>query len=126
MKSKKGVLLGLILGMVLMGVVYQVNFFLKNKTKTIIETKKEIIDEESVVTKVVEKSANSVVTVSIDKNIVDALSLNQQNIQKDVADKLGKIKGDNEKMDQVNKFVDVLQDPAKTNQLVEIKKIINK
>jgi len=50
----------------------------------------------------------------------------KQNIQKDVADKLGKIKGDNEKMDQVNKFVDVLQDPAKTNELEEIKKIINK
>ncbi len=61
MKNKKGILIGLILGMLVMGLVYQISFVLKEK-KNIIKT--QIVDEESVVTKVVELATPSVVTIS--------------------------------------------------------------
>lgn len=61
---KKGVLIGLVLGICVMGLVYQTNFLLKDK-KNIIKT--QIVDEESVVTKVVEKATPSVVTISMEK-----------------------------------------------------------
>jgi S1-C subfamily serine protease len=54
------------------------------KPKVIIETKKEVVDEESVVTKVVDKANLSVVTVSIDKNVSDVFNNNQQNVERDI------------------------------------------
>ncbi len=60
---KKGIFIGLILGMSVMGLVYQSRVFLKEKTIT----KTQIMDEESVVTKVVEKATPSVVTISMEK-----------------------------------------------------------
>lgn len=60
---KKGIFIGLILGMSVMGLVYQSRIFLKEKTIT----KTQIVDEESVVTMVVEKATPSVVTISMEK-----------------------------------------------------------
>jgi serine protease Do len=76
---KKGIVIGLFLGVLMTGLI----FLFLNKKETI-NIKKEIIDEESVVTKVVEKSSLSVVTVSINKNISDIFNSNQQNIERDI------------------------------------------
>lgn len=43
-----------------------------------------VIDEESVTTKVVEKSNSSVVTVSANKDMVDVLSLDTKNVEQDI------------------------------------------
>jgi len=70
---KKGIVIGLFLGVLMTGLV----FLVLNKKETI-NIKKEIVDEESMVTRVVEKATPSVVTVSISKTTVDPLSfLNQ-------------------------------------------------
>jgi len=82
MKNKKGILIGLILGMVIMGLVYQVNFLFKKKT--IVETRTEIIDEESIATKVVERATPSVVTVSMAKNMSDTFNSNPANVEQDI------------------------------------------
>jgi len=60
---KKGILVGLIIGVVVMFLVFKFGFG-KEITNT---TKNEIVDEESVVTRVVEKATPSVVTVSMVK-----------------------------------------------------------
>lgn len=54
-------LIGLVLGMIVMGSV---------KKKNVVETQKELVDAESVVTRVVEQATPSVVTVSISKTQV--------------------------------------------------------
>ena len=54
------------------------------KQDLLVQKKIETVDEESVVTKVVEKSAKSVVTVSINKDILDAFSLDKKNVEQDV------------------------------------------
>jgi len=83
MKDKKGVLIGLFLGMIVMGLVYQTQFFLKKEK--VVETKKEIIvDEESIATEVVEKATPSVVTVSMAKNISDTFNSNPANVEQDI------------------------------------------
>ena len=70
---KKGIVIGLFLGVLMTGLV-----FLSLNKKETINIKKEIVDEESVVTRVVEKATPSVVTVSISKTTVDPLNfLNQ-------------------------------------------------
>lgn len=61
MKNKKGILIGLFLGMLIMGLVYQVSFIFKEK-KGVIKT--QVVEEESAVTKVVEEATPSVITVS--------------------------------------------------------------
>lgn len=70
-KTLKGILIGIILGILVMvlGFGYFNDFLVKFKTKETETTniKKEIIDEESMVTRVVEKVTPSVVTVSISK-----------------------------------------------------------
>lgn len=43
-----------------------------------------VVDEESVATKVVEKSSLSVVTVSANKDVLDTLSLDTKNVEKDI------------------------------------------
>ena len=63
MKNKKEILIGLFLGMLIMFLVFKFGFK-KEITNT---TKTEIVDEESMVTKVVEKATPSVVTVSMVK-----------------------------------------------------------
>ena len=60
---KKGILVGLIIGLVVMFLVLQSRIFSKDK----IITKTQIVDEESVVIKVVEKATPSVVTISMSK-----------------------------------------------------------
>lgn len=50
-------------------------FLSKDKETTITKSEKEIIDEESVVTKVVEKASLSVVTVSINKEVISSNNL---------------------------------------------------
>ena len=82
MKNKNGILIGLILGMVVMGLVYQINFLFKRKT--IVETKTEIVDEESIATRVVEKATSSVVTVSMAKNMSDTFNSNPANVEQDI------------------------------------------
>ncbi|MDD2225034.1 MAG: trypsin-like peptidase domain-containing protein [Candidatus Shapirobacteria bacterium] len=60
---KKGILMGLIIGVVVMFLVFKFGF-----GKEIVNiTKNEIVDEESVVTRVVEKATPSVVTISMVK-----------------------------------------------------------
>jgi len=58
----------------------------KNKIKSnlLVQHKVEILDEESVAIKVVEKSAKSVVTVSINKDVLDTFSLDKKNVEQDV------------------------------------------
>jgi S1-C subfamily serine protease len=80
-KTFKGILIGLFFGLLV--AVFGFVFFDKlmakfvKKTETV-SLKKEIVDEESMVTRVVEKATPSVVTVSISKTKVDPLSfLNQ-------------------------------------------------
>jgi len=86
MKNKKVsfILCGLIIILLLL-VGWLVGFkmaksFLGNTLKNRIS----LVDEESVTTKVVEKSAKSVVTVSINKDVLDAFSLDKKNVEQDV------------------------------------------
>lgn len=70
----KSLLLALLVVSLLVGGGVAVGFFWSKKnlkTETVVQTKTEIIDEETVVTRVVEKATESVVTVAISKNIVN-------------------------------------------------------
>lgn len=70
----KSLLLALLMIFLLIGLGVLVGFFLsKNilKQKTVIQTKTEIVDEETVVTRVVEKATESVVTVAISKDVIN-------------------------------------------------------
>lgn len=72
----KNLLFGLGIGVLLTGV-----FFVKLKSgQPVIEIKKEIVDEESVVIKVVEKATPSVVTVSVSKTSILFNGLQEQDI----------------------------------------------
>lgn len=82
-KTFKGILIGLFLGIVMMILGWKFfdgvagKFFKNNET---VNVKREVVDEESIVTKVVENATPSVVTVSISKikSVVDPLTfLNQ-------------------------------------------------
>ncbi|MFA5532412.1 MAG: trypsin-like peptidase domain-containing protein [Candidatus Shapirobacteria bacterium] len=77
------IILGILIlgGGVIVGIKIQKEFDNKNP---LIKKTQEIVDEESVVTKVVEKATGSVVTVSINKNISNIFNLSQQNIEQDV------------------------------------------
>jgi serine protease Do len=84
---KKGILIGLIIGVLLM--FFGFKFWNKfEKKEEVVSLKKEIVDEESVVTKVVEKATPSVVTVSINKTKVSSFSFfdigTTQNIEQDI------------------------------------------
>jgi len=71
----------------LVGVGVIIGFFLNQKIgkkQVIVETKEEVVDEESVVTKLVEKATPSVVTVSIVKNVSDVFNANPQNVERDI------------------------------------------
>lgn len=75
MKTKKikSLLLVLFIVVILISGGIFLGFFLSGKirkTETIVETKTEIIDEETVVTRVVDKATKSVVTVSISKDVL--------------------------------------------------------
>lgn len=67
----------------LLGLMFGGGYIWGNKNVLVKKTQ-EIVDEESVVTKVVEKSSKSVVTISINKDVVDVLSLDQKNIEQDI------------------------------------------
>ncbi len=70
----KSLLLALLVVSLLVGGGVVVGFFWsKNSTKleTVVQKKTEVVDEETVVTRVVEKATESVVTVAISKNIVN-------------------------------------------------------
>lgn len=81
---KKGILIGLFLGILLMAL----GFLSFNKKEPTVNLKKEIVNEESVVTRVVEKATPSVVTVSISKTKIDYLSFfdvgTTQKIEQDI------------------------------------------
>ena len=69
-KTLRNIFIGMILGALLMGVggVLTYKFIGKVEDKLdVVKGAKEVVDEESVVTKVVEKATPSVVTVSISK-----------------------------------------------------------
>lgn len=69
----KSLLLVLFIVVILISGGVFLGFFLSGKirkTETIVETKTEIIDEETVVTRVVDKATKSVVTVSISKDVL--------------------------------------------------------
>ena len=84
-KNKKIWLFGV--GVFLFLVGGYVGFWLtKNKIKSdlLVQHRVEVLDEESVTTKVVEKSRASVVTVSANKDVVDVLSLDTKNVEQDI------------------------------------------
>jgi len=86
-KKIKSLLMILLIGMLLTsgGVIIGLSVGKKVfKQDLLVQKKIETVDEESVVTKVVEKSAKSVVTVSINKDILDAFSLDKKNVEQDV------------------------------------------
>ncbi len=84
---KKGILIGLLIGISVMFFGFKFLGKFEKKVETV-NVKKEIVDEESVVTKVVEKATPSVVTVSINKTKVDLFSFfdvgTTQNIEQDI------------------------------------------
>lgn len=84
MKTIKGIAIGLFIGLLVMFLVFKFGF----KKEIINTTKKEIVDEESVVTKVVEQATPSVVTVSMTKvnnSGLDFLNNSQpQNVEQDI------------------------------------------
>ncbi|MFZ2153078.1 MAG: trypsin-like peptidase domain-containing protein [Microgenomates group bacterium] len=73
-KTLKTIFIGMVLGAMLMGaggvVTYKLLGKIENKLNVVSGGSKEIVDEESVVTKVVEKATPSVVTVTISKTNV--------------------------------------------------------
>ena len=82
----KNIVLGMILGALLMVVGGVLTYKILNKIdgKVSLTSKtREVIDEESLVTKVVEKANPSVVTVSVSKNI-DFLGIAEQKIEQDI------------------------------------------
>ena len=87
---KKGIIIGLLLGILLMGLCFKtLNKVLdKVQKREVVNIKKEIVDEETVVTRVVEKATPSVVTVSISKTSVNPLSFfdigTTQKVERDI------------------------------------------
>ena len=85
MKTIKGVAIGLFLGLMVMFLIFKFGI----KKQEVINLKREVVDEESVVTRVVEKATPNVVTVSISRvNDTGLDFLNnsqpQQNVQQDI------------------------------------------
>lgn len=71
--KKYGLLLVILFLGILGGLLIDRRFF--KKEKVVVQNKTEITDEESVVTRVVDKSTNSVVTVSINKEVLSTIDL---------------------------------------------------
>jgi len=70
----KSLLLALLIIIILIGGGIYLGFKWSKKlleTKTLVQTKTEIVDEETVVTRVVEKATDSVVTVAISKDVIN-------------------------------------------------------
>jgi serine protease Do len=121
MELKKVKLVLLVVFLVGVGVIS--GWFLEKKLgkkQVVIETKKEIIDEESVVTKVVEKSAASVVTISTqDKDIGtgfvisnDGLIVTNKHVVVDTTATYKVVVGKNESVDVINIYRDPVNDLA--------------
>ena len=81
MKNKKNLILIIILLILIFGSGIFFGLKLNKKNTKLIS---QLIEEESTTIGVVEKSSKSVVTVSINKDIVDNLSLDTKNIEQDV------------------------------------------
>jgi len=111
---KKGIVIGLFLGVLMMGLV----FLFLNKKETI-KIKKEIVDEESMVTKVVETAIPSVVTIRIDRDLgtgfivsEDGLIVTNKHVIADTQAKYKIVIGNNEEVEVINIYRDPLNDLA--------------
>jgi S1-C subfamily serine protease len=111
---KKGIVIGLFLGVLMTGLV----FLVLNKKETI-NIKKEIVDEESMVTRVVEKAIPSVVTIKIEKDIGtgfivsnDGLIVTNKHVVADTQAKYKVVIGNNEEVEVINIYRDPLNDLA--------------
>ncbi|HPT66269.1 MAG TPA: trypsin-like peptidase domain-containing protein [Candidatus Woesebacteria bacterium] len=116
---KKGIVIGLFLGVFVMSL-----FFLFLNKKETIKIKKEIIDEESVVTEVVEKATPSVVTIRTERDIgtgfivsSDGLIVTNKHVVADIGTKY-KVIIDKEEIE----VKDIYRDPLNDLAIIKIEK----
>jgi serine protease Do len=112
---KKGIVIGLLLGSLVMFSIFKFGF----KKEIINTTKKEIIDEESVVTKVVEMATPSVVTIRTENDLGtgfmisnDGLIVTNKHVVVDTALKYKVVIGKDEIVEVTNIYRDPLNDLA--------------
>jgi S1-C subfamily serine protease len=85
MKKKTNLILIGLLVVLLLLIGWFVGFKMaKSFLEKTLKNRISLVDEESVTTKVVEKSSASVVTVSANKDVVDSLSLDAKNVEQDI------------------------------------------
>ncbi|MEI8068102.1 MAG: trypsin-like peptidase domain-containing protein [Candidatus Shapirobacteria bacterium] len=115
MKSFRLLIIGLLTGLLVMFLIFKFGI----KKEIIKTTNKEIVNEESVVTKVVEEASQSVVTISTDRDLgtgfivsSDGLIVTNKHVVADTALKYKVIVGENESFEVKNIYRDPLNDLA--------------